>query len=82
MAGDFFQFGQLSDLTFDDGEVVGIQVLINVFDDEDVGLGEVLAERGANCLRSAGDNLAFVPAEAVDFLSEEQVGWFGDGDGE
>ncbi len=82
LTGDFLEVREVGDLLVDDGERGGVDVVVDLVDDEDVCGGEVRLEGGADVALRGGDELDARVGEPLDFLDEEEVGGLGDGDGE
>ncbi len=82
VAGDFLEVADVFDLGFDEGEILGADFIDDVVDDEDVGGGEVGLQGVGDVALGGGDDLDGVAGELLDFFDEEEVGGFGEGDGE
>ena len=63
-------------------ELLGLHLLDDVVDDEDVVVGQVGLERGLDVAAGGGDDLHLVAAEALDLLEQEDVGRLGHRDGQ
>ena len=80
LAGDQFQVAEVGDLLLDDAEVLIVDVLVDIVDDEDVGVGEVALDRGADVGLGGGDNLDGAAALPFNLLHEEEILELADGD--
>ena len=81
LPGDLLDVADVLDGLFDQRDVGGVRVFDDVVDHEDLGIGQ-RGDHPPNVFVTGGDDLDLHLRAAADFVDQEQVGGFGDGDRE